>query len=129
MKMNKSKSKSWLLIAFIVGVGLPILFVELDENRQSMWVFMSTFMILSNLVIFKKIAKKYPLLYNWQRDTLIGETTIVFLFFLLGSTLSLLFAMLPITEWLHNIVAGIFGLFAMLLFGIFYIESKKDSEE
>ncbi|MCG7932083.1 MAG: hypothetical protein N0E44_18795 [Candidatus Thiodiazotropha lotti] len=106
----------WIPILFaVVGLGLPGLFVDFAEDswQERIWIGMFSAMAMFSYVTFKKVGAKYPGLRNWGIHTYTGATITLFFGGLLASTLSVLFAMLPLPIWLHIFISLVLVVFAV----------------
>ena len=116
--MRNIDKYSWVpLIAMFVGVGLPALIINFEEDSWQWKVQMGIFTSMAALiyVLFNKFGKIYPKLRTWVNKTLLGATVAIFLGSLLASIIAVLFAMLPLPSWLHF---GFAVVLALVAFGL-----------
>jgi 4-hydroxybenzoate polyprenyltransferase len=98
------------LIALVIGIGLPFAFVDFaeDSRQEIIWIgiffSMALFSYALFKALFKKFGNKYPKIKSWALNTITGITVVLFLASLMVSTLSAMFAALPLPVWIHFIL-------------------------
>ncbi len=121
--MRVTEKTVWIPgLAFFLGIGLPLIFVDFAENSQQARIYAGIiiFTLILSSAIFRKVGNKYPKLRNWLVNTMTGATIIFFFAGFLASSLTAIYAMLPLPlpGWLH------FLLGLVLVFWVLVILSK-----
>lgn len=117
--MRNNDGLMWVpIVAMAIGLGLPPAFADFAEDswQDRIYLGMLTTMIAFSYIFFTRIGNNLPKLKAWATNSWIGVTIFGFIATSTISTLSVLFAILPLPHWLHLFLAFMLALLA-LFFG------------
>ena len=115
--MNRHENWMWLPILALATGGIPLAIADFPEGgwngRIAAGIFSS--IVLMIYAALKRAGDKFPSIRQWTERSLVGASLLLFVFALLASTGSVLFANLPLPQWLHVSVAVLLASFALAL--------------